>query len=68
MHAVNVGPYLDFLCGEGSTYERSRKVATTTKQIVHFSVGVTADKSLRDIHLIALVLLHYGSELLLDVV
>ena len=68
MHAVNVGPYLDFLCGEGSTYERSRKVATAAEQIVHFSVGVTADKALRDIHLIALVLLHYGSELLFDVV
>ena len=68
MHAVNVGPYLDFLCGEGSTYKRSRKVATAAEQIVHFSVGVTADKALRDIHLIALVLLHYGSEHLLDVV
>lgn len=67
VHTVDVGPDLDFLSVQCSTDERSGVVRTAALQVVYLAVGIAADESLRDIHLLALVLLHDGSQLFLDV-
>ena len=67
VHTVDVGPDLDFLSVQCSTDERSGVVRTAALQVVYLAVGIAADESLRDIHLLSLVLLHDGSQLFLDV-
>ena len=67
VHTVDVGPDLNLVCWQGCTDKRSGVVATTTLQVVDLAVSVAADEALGDIDLVVLVLLHDGSQLLLDI-
>ena len=67
MHAVDVCPYLNLLSIQRGTDQRGGIVAATTLQVVHLTIGVTADEALGDIYLLSLVLLHDGGELLTDI-
>ena len=67
VHTVDVGPNLDFLSVQGSTDERSGVVGTAALQVVDLAIGIAADEALGDVHLLAFVLLHDGSQLLLDI-
>lgn len=58
---------LNLLSWQSCTNKRCCKVATATQQIVYLAIGVAADKALCDVYLIALVLLHNGRQLLLDI-
>ena len=67
VHSVDVGPNLNLLSWQSCTNKLCCKVATATQQIVYLAIGVAADKALCDVYLIALVLLHNGRQLLLDI-
>ena len=67
MHSVDIGPDLDFLGRKSGTDERSCEVASATQKIVHLAISVAADKALSNVNLVALVLLHDGAKLLLDI-
>ena len=49
MHTVDVRPYLNFGSIDGSADQRSGIVASTTLQVVYFSVSIAADVSLSDV-------------------
>ena len=51
VHTVDIGPYLDFGSIDSCTDQRSGIVASTTLQIVYFSVSVAANVSLCDVNL-----------------
>ena len=67
VHAVDVGPYLYFLGIDGGTDERGRVVAAAALQVVNLSVGIAADESLGDVHLVLALFLQNGRQLVLDV-
>ena len=67
VHAVDVGPYLYFICVQGCTDQRGGIVAATAQQVVNFAIGISADETLGDIHLVSLVLLHLLAQFLSDI-
>ena len=67
VHTVDVRPNLDFRRVDGCTDQRSRIVASATLQVVDFTVCIAADKSLRDINLIARIGFQLCVQFLADV-
>ena len=67
VHTIDIGPDLNLVSWESCTYERSCVVATTTLEIIYLAVSVAADEALGDVNLITFVLLHDGTQFLLDV-
>ena len=63
VHAVDVGPDLNFLSTESHADERSCEIAAATLQVVYLAISVEADETLCDVDLVALVLGHDGCEL-----
>ena len=68
VHTINVGPYLNLLCLNGSANQASCIVAAAAQQVVYLTLSVAADEALRDIDLIAWVVIENLRGLLLDIV
>ena len=49
VHAVDVGPDLDFIRLDSGTNQRSGIITATPLQVINFAISVAADKALRDV-------------------
>ena len=68
VHAVDVGPYLDFLGLQGGAQEAGGVVGPSAQQVVNLAVGVAADEALCDIERVVGIVLEYRGYARLDVV
>ena len=50
VHAIYIGPYLDFFRADDRAYQRCAVVASSALQIVHLRMEVAADKALGKIY------------------
>ena len=65
VHAVNVGPDLDFVGPDGGAHQGCRVIAAAALEVVHLAVGVAADIPLREEQFARG--LHQGQQMLPDV-
>ena len=67
VHAVDVGPNLNFFSAEHRTNQACCIVRTTTLEVVHLTFKVAADEALCDVEVVVCVFGEDGLEVFLDV-
>src|SRR5690606_17858402 len=48
MHTIDIGPYLYFVCTDGSTDERRRIITPSSSEVIDFAESIPTDISLCD--------------------
>src|SRR5690606_39432900 len=49
MHTIDIGPYLYFVCTDGSTDERRRIITPSSSEVIDFAESIPTDISLCEI-------------------